>query len=398
MTEDSKSPIPPEEGGSVSQELAYRLHQQELSAAFGLFALKTHDIPALLQEATRVCAVGLQTEFCKVMEYLPSEGVFMVVAGVGWQPGVIGVARVGADVESPTGFAFMTERPVISNQLSSESRFRTPELLARHGVRRAINVVIRGEDSRFGILEVDSSEEGRFTEADISFLQGFANLLGVALERQKAEESLKNTEVLLRRTVERQEMLAQEMSHRVKNSLALVAALLSLQRRGTSNPELRQNLTEAESRVQTIARVHDHLWRSSAIGSVDLQPFLTELCEQLRSSSPQHQLTATIASTPIVSDKAICLGILVNELVTNSFKHAPLNSQLAVVVLLEPTANKEMILKVRDNGAGFPANFDASSSRSLGMKLILSMASQLGGTLSRDDLSPGTQFTLSFSL
>lgn len=397
MNEVPDSPIPPEEGGSASQELAYRLRQQELSAAYGLFALKTHDIPALLQEATRVCAEGLQTKFCKVMEYLPSEGVFLVIAGVGWQPGVVGIARVGADIESPTGFAFRTERPVISNQLSSESRFRTPELLARHGVRRAINVVIRGVDSRFGILEVDSPEEGRFTEADISFLQGFANLLGVALERQKAEESLKNTEILLRRTIERQEMLAQEMSHRVKNSLALVAALLNLQRRGTSNSELKQNLTEAESRVQTIARVHDHLWRSSTIGSVDLQPFLTELCEQLRSSSPQHQLTATVPSTTIVSDKAICLGILVNELVTNAFKHAPPNSQLVVAVSLEPIANDEMILKVSDNGAGFPANFDASISSSLGMKIIFSMASQLGGTIFREDLPRGTKFTLSFS-
>jgi GAF domain-containing protein len=89
-----------------------------------------------------------------------------------------------ADIESPTGYAFQTDEPVISNHLHKEHRFRTPQLLQEHGIKPAINVVIRCDEKPFGVLEVDSPIEGRFTGADTAFLQGFANLLGVAIDRQ----------------------------------------------------------------------------------------------------------------------------------------------------------------------------------------------------------------------
>src|SRR5206468_3857724 len=140
MTESSA--VPPEAGGTPLEQVAYRLRQQRLMAEFGLFALRTRDVSSLLQEASDVCAQGMQCEFCKVMEFLPSEGQFVVRAGVGWNPGVVGQARVGADRESPTGFAFASEQPVISNHLRGEARFRTPSLLVEHGAKRAINVLI----------------------------------------------------------------------------------------------------------------------------------------------------------------------------------------------------------------------------------------------------------------
>jgi len=115
------------------------------------------------------------------MEYLPAEHQFLVRAGVGWKPGVVGQARVKADTGSPTGYAFTTGEPVISNHLEGESRFRTPALLVEHGVKRAINALIQSGGERFGVLEVDSPIEGRFTEADLVLVKGFANLIGVAL-------------------------------------------------------------------------------------------------------------------------------------------------------------------------------------------------------------------------
>src|SRR3954453_13148877 len=93
----------PEQGGTSADELAYRLRQQELLAGFGRLALGTQDFTSLLEEATRLCAEGLHTRFAKIMEYLPDEDRFVVVAGVGWKPGVIG-SRMGADPESPTGY------------------------------------------------------------------------------------------------------------------------------------------------------------------------------------------------------------------------------------------------------------------------------------------------------
>jgi PAS domain S-box-containing protein len=179
----------PEQGGTSADELAYRLRQQELMAAFGLVALDAPDVMTLLQEATRLCAEGLHVRYCKIMEYLPEQSCFIVRAGVGWKSGVIG-SKTGADLDSPTGYAFHTREPVISSHLENEGRFRTPQVLVDHGIRRAINVPIATAASRYGVLEVDSPAEGRFTEADVAFMQGLASLLGVALARYKSEERL----------------------------------------------------------------------------------------------------------------------------------------------------------------------------------------------------------------
>jgi GAF domain-containing protein len=77
---------------------------------------------------------------------------------------VVGNATVGADLASPAGYALRTGKPVISNHLENEQQFRTPELLVEHGIRRAMNVILQGDGSPFGVLEVDSQSEGEFSE------------------------------------------------------------------------------------------------------------------------------------------------------------------------------------------------------------------------------------------
>ena len=101
----------------------------------------------------------------------------LVRSGVGWKPGVVGHARVGNDVQSPAGYAFRTGEPVLSNDLESEPRFRTPSLLAEHGIRSAINVLIRTDGHAVGVLEVDSTNRGEFANSDGAFLQTLATTL-----------------------------------------------------------------------------------------------------------------------------------------------------------------------------------------------------------------------------
>src|SRR5919112_5794977 len=187
----------PDQEGTSAEELAYRLRQQELLAAFGRLALEMQDFTSLLQEATRLCAEGLHTRFCKAMEYLADEDQFIARAGVGWKPDVIG-SRTGADLDSPTGYAFHNNEPVISSHLENEGRFRTPQILVEHGIKRAINVPIITASRRYGVLEADSAIESRFTKADIAFLQGFANLLGGAGQRRQDEAALRRSEERLR--------------------------------------------------------------------------------------------------------------------------------------------------------------------------------------------------------
>ncbi len=169
-------------------QLAYRLRQQELLAELGVVALKQNDLTKLWHRAAELAADGLDAELCKILQYLPDENSLLVCAGVGWNPGVVGSARIVADLASPSGFAFQTGTPVISNHLEQEERFRTPDLLARHGGRRAI--ILQGDGAAFGVLEVDSRSTGVFTSHDLTFLQGAANILGMAIERRRYERNL----------------------------------------------------------------------------------------------------------------------------------------------------------------------------------------------------------------
>jgi two-component system, sensor histidine kinase PdtaS len=358
------------------EELPYRLRQQSLLGEFGRSALQTRDIGQILQRATELCGQGLETRFAKVLEYMPDDKRLLVRAGIGWAPGTIGQVSLGVDLESPAGYAFQTGQMVISNHLQEEKRFRTPKLLSDHGIRRAINVLIaRGGEGNlpFGVLEVDSPEPGQFDVADADFLAGFAGLLGIAIERQHADADL-------REALDHQAMLTREMSHRVKNSLASVVGLLRVQSRSAQSEDVRNALKDAASRITTIAQVHDHLWRSTRIGFVDIADFAGELCRNLQ-QTVSHKVGCTFGHLMISADKAIPLGLLINELVTNSAKHAYPNGSGEIMVSGE-RRGADLHVEVSDQGIGLPGDFDIDQPRaSLGFKVIKSLLAQLDGRI-----------------
>jgi signal transduction histidine kinase len=201
-----------------SGALDYRLRQQALLAELGRRALTFTNVDELLQEAARLVALGLETQFCKVLQYLSGEGRLLVRAGVGWEDHVIGVATIGADLASPAGYALHTGKPVISNDLHAETRFRTPELLRRHAIERAINVIVTSGGTPFGVLEADSQVGKTFTEHDIDFLQAAANLLGLAIERRADAEALTRLNETLEQRIEA------EVGERRQTEQALQAA------------------------------------------------------------------------------------------------------------------------------------------------------------------------------
>ena len=296
--------------------LHHRVRQQEILAELGVSALQGPGFDQLLADTARLTAEGLRTEFCKVLEYIPAENRLLVRAGVGWEEGVVGVVSIGADLASPAGFALKTGRPVISNHLQSEERFRTPEILARHGIRRAMNVILQGDGRPFGVLEVDSRSDDDFVEHDLAFLQGAANILGMAIERERHERNLQAA-------LERQQFLVKEMNHRVKNSLALVVGMLRLQARGTVEPEFAQRLEDATLRVGAIARVHEQLYQSADVERFDVGRYIEAICKDLSASFAQCEIHVQAQPGIVIStDRAISAALIVNELVSNAAKHA----------------------------------------------------------------------------
>lgn len=367
--------------------LNQRIRQQEILAELGVVALQGTPFPDLLDRTAALTAEGLQAEFCKVMEYIRSENRLLVRAGVGWGEGIVGVASVGADLASPAGFALRTGKPVISNHLENEERFRTPELLVEHGIRRAMNVILQGDGSPFGVLEVDSRSDGVFVEHDLAFLQGAANILGMAIERQRHERSLTAA-------LQRHRVLLKEINHRVKNSLALVTSMLHLQVRDVAEPDLAGHLHAASSRIATIARAHDRLYQSDDIESLELARYLADLCQDLQATLPRCTVAfAASEEVDIATDRAIRLALIVTELVMNAAKHA--YAEIDGTIRVRMSKDGETVsVAVHDEGHGLPDDFSAHRSKSLGMRIIEALAAQLGAAVQARNRHPGAEFTV----
>ncbi len=387
IVEETAAPLPTD----PAQMLGLRIQQQQILAEFGVRALRGTPLPALLEEASRSAAAGVDAEFAKVLKYLPEENRFLVCAGVGWGPDVVGVATIGADAASPAGYALKTGRPVISNHLEIEERFRTPQLLVEYGIRRAMNVILGGDETAYGVLEVDSRSEGEFSEADIVFLRGLANLLGMAIERHRIEEDL-------RKALDRQQTLMREVNHRVNNSLQIVAAMLGLHAASTPNEEVRQELRHAGNRIAAIARAHRRLYGGDQIDALDLSGYLRDVCADIAASVPTCAIDVDAEPGVIIrTDRAVPAVLAVNELITNAAKYAYPGRICRVWVTLSRASPGVASISVRDEGVGLPPDFD-SRSGGLGMRLVNAFADQLEGDLQVVRREPGTEFVLTFPL
>ncbi len=398
VTNNSDTPlIEPNPSGDRPQTgmraLEVRIRQQELLAELGVKALQGASFDELLSETARLTAIGLDVEFCKVLEYIPSNNRLLVRAGVGWDVGVVGVASVGADLESPAGFALRTGKPVISNHLEHEERFRTSDLLKQHGIRRAMNVILQGDGKPFGVLEADSRSDAEFLEHDLAFLQGAANILGMAIERERHERNLTAA-------LDRHKFLLKEINHRVKNSLAIVSSMLNLQARDIANPELTEHLNEAAYRIAAIGKAHDQLSYNSNIERMDIGQYIKDICNDLDRSVAHCKIVADAVDGIIVkTDKAISIALIVNELITNAAKYAYNNDAGGTIwIKVSPHDQDTFSITVRDEGVGLPIDFDLHKAKGLGMRIITAFSKQVNATVKVHSLQPGTEFVLSIPL
>jgi two-component sensor histidine kinase len=385
--------VEPSPGGDAPdltmRALRQRIRQQEILAELGVSALQGAPFEQLLGDTARLTAEGLDTEFCKVLEHIPAENRLLVRAGIGWGPGVVGVASVGADLASPAGYALRTGKPVISNHLEHEDRFRTPEMLQNFAIRRAMNVILQGDGKPYGVLEVDSRSEAEFDERDIAFLQGAANILGMAIERDRQERNL-------RAALQRHEALLTEMGHRVKNSLAIVASMLQLQANEVGNESLALQLEEASNRIAAVARAHDRLQHGEEIERRDVGRYIEAVCIDLAHSvAPCRVETAAQHGIVIATDRAIAAALIVNELVANATKYAYQGRPGQTIrVSVERAGDDACAIVVRDEGEGLPEGFDQNEAGGLGMRIVRSFLAQVNGTLTVRTCSPGAEFTV----
>ena len=192
--------------------------------------------------------------------------------------------------------------------------------------------------------------------------------------------------------VQQKDMLFREVNHRVKNSLQLVASLLNLQRNSIRDPEARRQFEEAAARINTVARVHQRLYRDERLDRVGLHLLISELCEELEQLNPQGGVRVECEADEIFlpTDRVIPIALILNELVVNAFKHGFAAGQSGSIRVECRRSSDGIRLTISDNGANLSRDFDPSQSEGLGMKMINALARQLRAKfeIARDSQSP----------
>lgn len=168
-----------------------RALQQAAVATLGQRALAGIDLTVLMQEAVNQVAEVLQVELCGIFERSPEGNALQLQVGVGWKPGLVGVARVAAQANSQIGYTLLTQTPVIVEDFRIDPRFGGPPLLHNHQVVSGINIIIPGQTEPFGVLGGYTQQSRTFTQDDVYFLQAIANVLATAIERKQTEARLR---------------------------------------------------------------------------------------------------------------------------------------------------------------------------------------------------------------
>ena len=222
----------------------------------------------------------------------------------------------------------------------------------------------------------------------------------ISQQKEIVEQTLTEKEKLLHD----KEILLKEIHHRVKNNLQTISSILMLQSSGLKDDEAKKAIKESQSRVRSIALVHQKLYQNEGIEKVELNAFVKDLTVQIKSLFNQHKQTVNIdihiPETHLLIDIAIPLGLILNELLTNSYKYAfNDNDKAEIKIELQETEKnditKRVVLLYKDSGKGF--NFSIEKPTTLGLRLIHVLSKQIGATIEYNN-SNGSLYKFSFGL
>lgn len=210
------------------------------------------------------------------------------------------------------------------------------------------------------------------------------------VEKSEVENRLNEKEILLK-----------EVHHRVKNNLQTVSSLLRMQGRNIEDQSTQHLIQSSQNRVVAMAMVHEMLYMREDLAKIDYRTYVTELggylIKSLKGSDSKITLRIDIPQIELGIDTAIPLGLLINEAVTNALKYGFKDRETGEIsILLERESRTEYVLRIGDNGVGYPESITHKSTKSLGLKLIYNLSRQLQGSVIRDLSKEGTNYIIRF--
>lgn len=241
-------------------------------------------------------------------------------------------------------------------------------------------------------------------EASISKIEVEGETMYTVILRDVTQRML--NEEKIRASLREKEALLKEIHHRVKNNLQVVSSLLGLQSRTISDPGVRKMFQESQNRVHSMALLHESLYQSDNLSQIDFPAYIRQLADYLFrcygvTGDGRISLRTELDALSLTLDAAVPCGLIINELVSNALKYAfPEGREGEIHIGLHGEPNSMARLVIADNGIGLQGDVDWSTTRSLGLRLVRSLAMQLGAKLevkSQAGTQAGTEVQLMFT-
>ncbi len=209
---------------------------------------------------------------------------------------------------------------------------------------------------------------------------------------------LTQAEEQVKRSLAEKEILLDEVNHRVRNNLQIIISLLGLQSAQADNEEVSRILGESVDRIRTMSLIHNRLYQADDLTCIDLGEYIRDLTGELFSSYRNRlsdiNLALDVEEVSLPVNKAIPFGLIINELLTNSFKYAfPDGMRGEISVELKLDGEGEMTLIISDNGIGFPTDIDIENTKTFGLQIVNALVLQVDGSLEIDKVG-GTKFII----
>ncbi len=233
-------------------------------------------------------------------------------------------------------------------------------------------------------------------------LLGFAGLVYAYLSSIKSQRLIAEQKNIIEKALVEKDSLLKEIHHRVKNNLQMVSSLLSLQTKNTRSKAAIEALEEGKSRVKAMALIHQKLYQNDDLSVIEMQGYIESLINSVQSVYKKggHNINITIDAEGVELDidRAIPFGLILNELVSNSFKYAfPKNDDDGKIYIhLRKIADQEGFFEYTDNGIGLPEDSDDRASSSMGIRLMNRLVNQLQSQLNIDKTADGVRFWFNF--